>query len=348
MPPLKVLVITNAYPSEEKKYAGIFVKNQVEWLQHNSDFIIQVFALKRSFTGLLGSIKKYIMCYLRFLKQVRKHYDILHLHFLSPLIILPFVYKIFHPSAKVFLTMHGSDINNLENKLLIRLYRKLISCVDEIICVGRSMEESVNNKLHREVNYFLCAGINTDAIYSLHKPYDERDIDFLYVGSFYKVKGTDKLIEAFKMVNHDKMKIVFIGSGHFQDEIGELRRERNLSVQDDLTQDEINEYYNRSKFFIFPSRSEGFGLSLAEAMYCGTPGIISNLKQLKHQVTDGYNGYVCKQTTTSELAKIIVKALEMESDVWKLMSRNAMKEAQKYSIDSVGKTLKKMYERVGR
>jgi glycosyltransferase involved in cell wall biosynthesis len=339
----KLLVLTNAYPSKEKRYAGIFVKNQVAWLRTNSDLDVSVFAIKRSFTGTFGSIKKYLIGFLRFFRQLKENYAILHLHFLSPLLILPYIYKIVHPGTTVFLTMHGSDIHKLENKLLIRLYRSLISCVDEIVCVGKSMEEVVKEKLNREVDHFLCAGINTGAIYPLNTSYSERDIDFLYVGSFYEVKGTDKLVKAFQKGVNNKMSIVFIGSGDYEEEIMQLKDEKNLEICNGLSQKKINEYYNRSKFFIFPSRSEGFGLSLAEAMYCGTPAIISNLEQLKYQVQNNENGYVCKRTTAEELSKLIAKAHKTKADKWQRLSKNAMLSSLDYTIESVGESLKELY-----
>ncbi|WP_170245578.1 glycosyltransferase family 4 protein [Fodinibius salinus] len=340
---MRVLILTNAYPSEEKEYAGIFVKNHVDWFRKNTDMDVSVFSIKRSFTGLLGSIKKYLMSFLRFFMQLRKQYDVLHLHFLSPLLLLTFIYKLFHPSTTVFLTMHGSDINNLQNTFLIRFYRELIGCVDRIICVGQSMEEVVKQKLNRDVDHFLCAGINTADINPLGNDYNERDIDFLYVGSFYKVKGTDKLIEALQEIGSEDLNVVFIGSGNYQEEIKALENQVNLTVLDSLTQKEINQYYNRSKFFIFPSRSEGFGLSLAEAMYCGTPGIISNLEQLKYQVRNDHNGFVCEASTSDELGRLIKKAYNISAGEWAELSQNAMKSAKKYTIDHICKTLEKLY-----
>ena len=205
--------------------------------------------------------------------------------------------------------MHGSDINRLENKVLILIYRHTVRKVDSIICVGKTMKSAVTEKLNRNPDYFLSAGINSSVIHPLGKSYEERDIDLLYVGSFYDIKGVDLLIEALNELANENLKVVFIGSGNYGKELEQLSDTIDLQVLNSLGQKEINSFYNRSKFFVFPSRSEGFGLSLAEAMYCGTPGIISDLKQLKCQVKDGWNGYVCENTTPGRLAKVIELSL---------------------------------------
>ena len=59
---MKILIITSMYPSPEKKYSGIFVKNQYEQLQSlmKEGEEIEVFYMKRTFTSLWGSIKKHI------------------------------------------------------------------------------------------------------------------------------------------------------------------------------------------------------------------------------------------------------------------------------------------------
>lgn len=338
-----VLILTNAYPSSEKKYAGVFVKNQVDWLSDNTDLDVEVLAIKRSFTSAFGSVKKYLTIYLRFLAYLKNKYDVLHIHFLSPLLILPCLYKIFYPSSRVILTLHGSDINNLENKFLLKVYRVLIRSVDKIICVGQSMETVVKSKLDRDVDHFLCAGINTSAIQRQDKSYSDRDIDFLYVGSFYKVKGFDRLIEALDMIKNEGFKAVLIGSGNYKNELEDLANRIDLTVIHGLEQKEVSKYYNESRFFVFPSRSEGFGLSLAEAMYCGTPAVISDLDQLKYQVRDGWNGFICQDTTPARLAEILKEANRISPEKWATLSAHARKSAEKYTIDDVCRSLTDIY-----
>ena len=42
----------------------------------------------------------------------------------------------------------------------------------------------------------------------------------------------------------------------------------------------MNQYYNAAEFFVFPTRSEGFGFPVLEAMACGTPVLCSGIPPL--------------------------------------------------------------------
>jgi glycosyltransferase involved in cell wall biosynthesis len=163
------------------------------------------------------------------------------------------------------------------------------------------------------------------------------------VGSFYDIKGTDLLIEALNKFSNENLKVVLIGSGNYGKELNHLSSVIDLKIIDGLDQKEINTFYNRSRFFVFPSRSEGFGLSLAEAMYCGTPGIISDLEQLKYQVTEGWNGYIFQNTTSQSLANVIKKATSISSEKWDELSQNARKRTEEYTLDHVCSSLQRIY-----
>src|SRR5690625_2253706 len=166
-----ILIISNAYPSEQKKYSAIFVKNQFDWLRANTAFDIEIFFMKRIFTSKFGSVIKYLKSYAKFLSYFRKQFDVIHIHFLSPMILLPYIYKSFHPETKIILTMHGSDIYKLENPLLKSIYRRLVKRIDTVICVGEAMKDEVFHKLNKKTDFILSAGINNQLIKPLNKSF---------------------------------------------------------------------------------------------------------------------------------------------------------------------------------
>ena len=92
---MKILIISNMYPSEQKPYAGVFVKNQYESLLQNieKNDSVHIFAMQRIFTSSIGSILKYFKAFLDFTPHYFKKYEVLHLHFFYPLILLVYLYK---------------------------------------------------------------------------------------------------------------------------------------------------------------------------------------------------------------------------------------------------------------
>lgn len=339
----KLLVITNAYPSEEKKYAGVFVKNQVEWLRQNTALDVSVYYLEREFTSFFGSIIKYCSSIFNFSHHLVKEYHVVHVHFLSPLIILAFLYKLLHPSCHTVITMHGSDINFLNNKALIYIYRYLSTRIDTIICVEESMRDKVKKKLKKNVDYIICAGINTENIQNNNLAYPKRDIDYLFVGSFYHVKGIDRIIDALTKINTNNSNFVFIGSGRYLEELQKLQIKKDLKIIGGVNQNELNEYYNRSKFLICPSRSEGFCMVLAESMYCGTPAIVSDIEQFKHLVRNKWNGFICENTNVANLARLMEETQNLSVKEWNRLSSNASKTMSPFTLEKVGRALEKIY-----
>ena len=54
----------------------------------------------------------------------------------------------------------------------------------------------------------------------------------------------------------------------------------NIEILGQVTQEELKNYYQKAKLFIFPSFHESFGFPPLEAMACGTPVIVSNVTAL--------------------------------------------------------------------
>lgn len=110
---------------------------------------------------------------------------------------------------------------------------------------------------------------------------------FLYIGRIEYKKNTDNLIKAFDKFskkNHD-IKLIMAGSmGHGGDEIidgipEKLRKKIIMPGYIDETDKQILLKYATA--FIFPSREEGFGIPLLEAMHAGIPIIASDIPTSK-------------------------------------------------------------------
>jgi len=147
-------------------------------------------------------------------------------------------------------------------------------------------------------------GVDTE----LFKPNAERAKNdqpiFLYVGRI----AIEKNLEAFLSLDLKGEKWV-VGDGP---ELKKLRQKYpNVTFFGAKTKEQLPFYYNKADVFVFPSRTDTFGLVLLEAMACGLPvaafpvtgpidvieGDANNVKA-KAGILDGDLGLACQQALT--------------------------------------------------
>lgn len=125
--------------------------------------------------------------------------------------------------------------------------------------------------------------------YGLEKPY------VLYVGRLEKKKNIPALVEAFAVLRDNnkniKHKLVLIGDASFgYDEAKYIIREFALDLEVIMPgwveEEDLPYIYNGASVFIFPSKYEGFGIPLLQAMACQVPIAASCLPVLK-EVAEG-------------------------------------------------------------
>ncbi len=130
-----------------------------------------------------------------------------------------------------------------------------------------------NSELYKRIE-------NKEVLNSVLKKYGIEQPYFFYIGRLEKKKNIVVLIEAFAIL-HDKYKdfkykLVLVGDASYgYDEIKYMIREFDL-VDDIimpgwLEEDVLPFFYSGATAFIFPSKYEGFGIPLLQAMACGTP-----------------------------------------------------------------------------
>lgn len=331
---MKLLIISNIYPSTQLPFAGVFVKNQFDKLGSLlGDDNVDIFFMRRVFTSKFGSVLKYLFATIRFMPKLFKRYDIIHVHYFFPLYLHAYLYKLFHPRTKIVITFHGGDIHNFfKGKLSQNIFSHLAKKIDFSISVGTGTSHEIKEKLKRENDLIMCAGIDTNVFFP--KKIDI-DYDFIFVAKFIHRKGTDLMVDAIKKLNDSNVRIAFVGSGEYQHAIETLQENYKVDIHINKTQSELSDLYSASRFFVLPSRYEPFGLVASEAMFCGTPAIVSNIGGLAEQVNHLSNGLIIDQLSSEGLASTLQDALAINSDQYELMSKNAEAMKLSYSLDSV-------------
>jgi L-malate glycosyltransferase len=317
----KILVITNALPSKSFPFSAKFVLNIAEGLKEK-EFEPIIVGIKTKKTNILGTTFKYIYLLLKFFPNLFKNYDIVHVHFFFPTIILGYLYKVFHPKVVLVSTFHGSDISfNINSWLSQVIFKAISKKINTKISVSNYLSFVVKKKLDYNPEKIISAGIDNKVFFQKKS---KKEYDFLFVGALSKIKGLDFFLKALESLE-TSCSIRIIGTGNLKREVLDFikRTHHTTFYSTHLSQKDLCNEYNKSRFLILPSRSEGFGLVVSESMFCGTPVVGSNIGGIPEQIVDGYNGYLFNLNNESGLKIKMNQCLNKTNIEYKKMSENA-------------------------
>lgn len=125
----------------------------------------------------------------------------------------------------------------------------------------------------------------------------------LFLGSVILRKGVGQLFDAIKMLAAEPVDFTFAGPVGIRipDEISKLPNVRFLGPVDKATAERL---YRESDVFLFPTLSDGFGLTQLEALGHGLPVIASTC--CGRVVKDRTNGLVLSAVTPESIAEAIM------------------------------------------
>lgn len=139
------------------------------------------------------------------------------------------------------------------------------------------------------------------------------------ISRFDRWKDPEGVIEAFQLARDEvDATLVLLGNIATDDPEGEQVYQSLLDSQEDrviiLAKEDtalVNALQTRSAVVMQKSIREGFGLTVTEAMWKGTPVIGGNVGGIKYQIEDGENGYLVN--SVSEAAEKIVRLIQDEA-----------------------------------
>jgi glycosyltransferase involved in cell wall biosynthesis len=132
--------------------------------------------------------------------------------------------------------------------------------------------------------------------------YDKRVL--LFLGRLHPKKGCDLLIDAFAKVAQQEpsLHLVMAGPDHGDYQAELVRQAEQLGVSSRICWTGMlkNEMkwaaFHSAEAFVLPSHQENFGISVAEALACGTPVLISNKVNIWREIDAAQAGLVADDT----------------------------------------------------
>ena len=209
--------------------------------------------------------------------------DVIHIHSYSlPKILLGMFKK------KLVYTIHALNIPmDLSHKVRF------------MIAISDAVKQDAASRSHTPI-VTIPNGINTDKIESHDNIPKDKNTTFriIQLGELnIQVKGQDILIEAMAMLEEKgirNIEVDFIGEGKDKELLQKLAIDKNVSKRINFIGQKTREYiYSHLKDYdlmCHPSRSEGFGLVIAEGLAAGLPMLVPDVGGPYEVIANGKYG----------------------------------------------------------
>ena len=216
----------------------------------------------------------------------------------------------------------------------VKIQRKLLDDnVDLMIAPSNFMIDK-----YQENGFFnnsKCIKIPLGIDFESEKTIKEYDvIDFTYIGSLGKHKGVDTLINAFRDIAYEDIRLNIIGRGYDEEEFKRMAADDKRIIFHGFVDNElIKEYYRKSNMIIIPSICyDNSPLVIYESFTTGTPVIGSNIGGIPELVEDGVNGYLFEAGNVDDLKDKLFKVIKNKESL-KELENNAFDSIASNSID---------------
>lgn len=179
---------------------------------------------------------------------------------------------------------------------------------------------------------------------------NEKDIVLITVGKLNPPKGHNYLFDAVSLIvkSHSNIKLLVVGDGPYLNELTELRNQ--LGLQDAIVflreRNDIYPLLSLSDIFVFPSLSEGFPLSLLEAMAMEKPCVAFNLGPMPELIENGKSGLLVEPEDSKMFAAAVSDLIDNPQKALRfgLAARQAV--FDKFSEEKNVKALSNLYQTI--
>ena len=282
----------------------------------------------------------------------RFHPDIIHCHS-NDAFIFSLPLRFFHMNAKYVLTIHStrrySTFRTLDC-LIHRLFLSQIFAISE--SVQREIEEA--NPGFRRVR-LVYNGLELGKFENRERQFNKKDVNrskiILCVARLNPPhKGQDILIRALGILADKRQDFLCIFAGSApanHPEILEYLKQlgEEMGVEDRICflgdRNDVPELLTGADLFVLPSRYEGFGIALIEAMAAGVPVLASDVDGIREIVGDNEYGCLFQTENEKELAEKIDALLD--TDMGEMIERARAHVRDCFSIEKMMWTMKKLY-----
>ena len=183
-------------------------------------------------------------------------------------------------------------------------------------------------------------------------PIGDSNMSALFVGRIDEGKGVAELLNAWEhvVVQCPLAHLDIVGDGSLRrrmiSEAGRRGLDKHLRFRGFLDDSEVANLQSQSRFFISLSRTEGFGMALAEALAAGLPVIAWDTPPLREIFGACPAVFLCHQGNIREIVAASVKLLTIGEEHWSALSNQASSYSSRFSWAEAARKELRVLEKV--
>jgi len=309
---MRVLIVTNMYPTRERPEFGVFVRDQLEALGRIEGVEPELYV----FEG--GGIKAYRKAVRPFKKHLaEREYDVVHAHYG----LTGWVAR--KAGAKpLVVTLHGTDVYD---KRAGKISRSVAKKADQVAVVSEDLGRALGKLKTKRPIAVLPTGVNLNRFGERPREEARRALGVDPEGSYVlfpfnpdrPVKHHDRAVEVAEGI--EDLEILTLGG---------------------VPPDEVVNYMNAVDATLVPSEYEGFGLAALETLACNTP-VIATPTGMAETLLEGVEGCYCMEWDLGRWRAAMEAILEDPDP--RVKGREV---AERWSTDAMAARVVDLYHRV--
>ena len=222
---------------------------------------------------------------------------------------------------------------------------------DAIIAISEAVKNVIKKTLPEHNIFVVPSSIPLSFIKNLasNRIFPRQNITVGFLGAFVPHKDPLNLIKAAYECIKKKKDIIFLMGGdgklkkEAEDLIKKLELEKNVKLVGYID-DNIN-FLKSIDIFVLPSKEEGLGSVLIEAMAAELPLVGTDAGGIPELIEDNFNGYVVEKQNPQKLADAILK-IASEKEIYEKFSKNSYEKVKNYTSDKMALKTLEVYEKL--
>jgi glycosyltransferase involved in cell wall biosynthesis len=161
-----------------------------------------------------------------------------------------------------------------------------------------------------------------------------RPLRVLFLGQCILRKGIAETIGAAQALADRPIEFTFVGNTDIENFKGHFGRAK-IRYFPRVSREDCEAFYRKADVFLFPTHSDGFGLTQLEAQAWGLPIVASRF--CANVVSEGQNGWVLETVSVNEIAGVLADLLEHPEE---LSRRSERIGPWPFGLDDLGRALR--------